>query len=160
MFLWKGHITRNVLPKSTVCLSLERGGLGVPCVRLKCRALFLRQIFRCIQAKKKGFEHYNFWLGSRLEIPQLTNEYFHLERKQGRVKDSTSEHFLSALKYVHELFSGGYLTPSEIFDVSTKDIYSLFLEDLPHASIEDKFPNQSWPDTWSRLKKWNIEPCS
>ena len=40
-FLWRGQITRNVLSRDTACLPKDRGGLGVPHIRHKCRALFI-----------------------------------------------------------------------------------------------------------------------
>ena len=47
-FLWKGQLTRNVLSRDTVALPKDHGGLNLPHVRLKCKALFMKQLFRSI----------------------------------------------------------------------------------------------------------------
>ena len=47
-FLWKGQRTNNVLSKDTVCLPREKGGLGVPHLQHRSKALFISQLIRTI----------------------------------------------------------------------------------------------------------------
>ena len=75
-FLWKGNIVRNVLSKATVSLPKNKGGLGLPCIRLKCRSLFMRQIFRTLHNGNRDCKHYDFWIGNRLNLPNLVSTGF------------------------------------------------------------------------------------
>ena len=67
-FLWQGQMTKNILSRDTVCLPRERGGLNIPNVQLKCKSLFIKQMFRNI-CSKNGSKHVDFWLGARLNVP-------------------------------------------------------------------------------------------
>ena len=157
-FLWKGNITNNVLARTTVCLSKDRGGLGIPCIRLKSKALFMRNIFRTIHGNSQGLRHYDFWLGKRLKLSQVSSHFFHLKGTVGKERDNTSSLFLVAFDYVTECLSGDYFTPAETEELTTKQIYSLFLDDLPDPPIKEKFPDQCWSLTWERLKSGVLSP--
>ena len=130
--LWKGHMTKNVLSRETVCLSKERGGLAVPHLRIKCKSLRIKQMLRNITGTEKGKEHIDFWLGERLGLPQLSSSLYHL-RKQNQ--DSTPVFFTSALTDITEALSNGVFTVPEIKDVTVKQIYKCYLEDLPSPLI-------------------------
>ena len=151
-FLWKGHMTKNVLSRDTVCLSKDHGGLGIPHVRLKCRSLFVKQIFRSITGNSRGREVFDFWLGSRLGLPQLTSSFFHLKGRPGRETDSTPPLFSAALKLISKSFDDNHFLPSDIEEITTKNIYQCLLQDLPSPLIEQKYPDRNWSQTCKRLK--------
>ena len=145
-------MTRNVLSRDTVCLPKDRGGLGIPHIRLKCRALFVKQIFRSITGHNRGREVFDFWLGSRLGLPQLSSTFFHLKGRLGRETDSTPPLFTSALKFILKSFEDNHFLPSDIEDITTKNIYLCLLEDLPSPLIVQKYPERNWSQVWKRLK--------
>ena len=151
-FLWKGHMTRNVLSRDTVCLSKDHGGLGIPHIRLKCRSLFVKQIFRSITGNSRGRDFIDFWLGARLGLPQLSSSFFHLRGRPGRESDATPPLFLSALKFISKSLEEQHFLPTDIEDITTKNIYRCLLEDLPVPVIVHKHPDRNWSQTWKRLK--------
>ena len=42
--------------------------------------------------------------------------------------------------------------PSDIEDLTAKDIYSCLLSDIPRPKIEDKYPENNWSQIWKRLQ--------
>ena len=148
-FLWRGHLTKNVLSGDTVCLPKERGGLSIPHLRLKCRSLFMKQMLRSISGNGKGKEHVDFWLGDRLSLPQLSSCFHYLKRLN---KDCTPQIFTTTLSYISEALDDGTITASEIKDITTKQIYNCYLENLPSPSVEQRLPSIYWALKWSRLQ--------
>ena len=156
-FIWKGHITNNVLSRDTIYLPKERGGLGVPSIKLKCKALFMRQFFRSIFGKQHGKNHIDFWLGSRLGLPQLTSDYYHLKGKAGSERDCTPPLFCSALSLISEAFADGIFSVSDVKDLTTKQIYVSLLDTLPAPQVELKYLDQDWQLTWERLQSGALD---
>ena len=150
-FIWRGHLTNNVLSRDTICLPKERGGLGVPHLRLKCKSLFLKQMFRAITGQGQSRDHYDFWLGKRMNIPFLPSYLHHIRGVRGSEKDITPPFFTYSLKLINEVFNDNIITPNEIFSVTAKQLYNAFSESLPSAKIEETYPEHDWPRTWKLL---------
>ena len=157
-FLWKGQMTRNVLTRDTICLPKERGGLGIPHIRIKCKSLFIRQLFRTILDNGKGKQHLDFWLGNRLGLPQLQQKFFHIECKSKKIIDVTPQLFKTSLLYISSCLEKAIFQPSEIETLTTKNIYSCFIEDLPDPVIVQNGVDRNWPRIWQRLMSGVLSP--
>ena len=59
-YLWKGQQVKYILPMVTVCLPLDKGGLGLPWLSAKCDALLLKQMLRILASTKSCFDHITF----------------------------------------------------------------------------------------------------
>ena len=123
-------MTKNVLSKDTVCLRKDRGGLGVPHVKIKCKSLLMRQLFRSITSNHHGRSHI-FWLGPKLGLSQFTSNFFHVRGTTGKEKNSTPSLFIKSLEYVTKSFEDGMFAPADIEDITAKDIYTCLLSSLP-----------------------------
>ena len=159
-YLWKGQITRNVLSKDTVCLPKGKGGLALPHLRLKCRSLFVKQIFRNIFGRGNGKNHVDFWLGERLGIPGLGSQFFHLKGRPGAETDATPDLFKYTLKCVNDLLEGGTVSLTEIQDITTKQLYLIAIDVLPAPVIVERHPDRDWRLTWERLHHGSLTPQS
>ena len=157
-FLWKGHLTNNVVSRDTVCLPKDKGGLGIPHVRIKCKSLFAKQTFRNIIGG--GKYHYDFWLGKRLGIDGLESEFYHIKGRVGRETDYTPKLFLSALDTVSEIFEKGIVAQSDISEITTKELYLALLEELPLPVVQVRNPDKDWDLIWQRLRNGVLTPES
>ena len=155
-----GQITNNVISKETVCLPREKGGLGIPNIRIKCRALFIKQLLRTISGRKHGRDHIDFWLGNRLRIPSLDFCFYHLKGKIGKETDCTPPIYLTTLDYITEALEDDVFSVSDITDITTKCIYLSLLESIPPPKVEAKYPDYDWPLIWVRLKSGVFSPAA
>ena len=114
-------------------------------------------MFHNITGNSQGCDHIDFWLGSKLDLPQFSSSYFHLK---GNNSDSTPIIFSTAFNYISEGIDEGRYTVSDIKDITTKQLYLSYIEDLPPPVIEDKFPERNWLLKWSRLKSGVLSPES
>ena len=103
-------MTRNVLSRDTISLLKDQGGLAIPHVKLKCKALFIRQQLRSITGNSRSRNHIDFWLGTRLRLPLLTSTFYHLEGRVGNEIDCTPKLFQMSLKYISKAVEDGILT--------------------------------------------------
>ena len=115
----------------------------------------MKQCFRNITWNFRGCDHIDFWLGSKLGLSQLSSSFHHLKRNN---IDCTPGIFSTALKFITDAISNGRFTVNDIHDITTKQVYMSFVEDLPPPVIEDKFPDRNWSLKWSRLKSGVLSP--
>ena len=85
---------------------------------------------------KHGRSHIDFWLGSRLDLPSLSSTYHHLLKRNGRAVDSTPPLYKFAFSIVSNCKTDGFFEPSDIDTITTKDLYTCFLDELPVPVIE------------------------
>ena len=150
-FVWRGHLTNDVLPRDTVCLPRERGGLGIPHLKLRCKSLFLRQIFRSVTGQGQSKDHFDFWLGKRMNIPFLQSCFYHITGARGSERDLTPQLFKYALNVINQVFDENIITPADIFSITTKQLYMSLSESLPPAGIEERYVDNGWSRTWHLL---------
>ena len=112
----------------------------------------MRNNFRSIFENSSSASHIDFWLGEKLGLPQLASNFHHIKGKFGQESDNTPPLFNDILKITSNALKDNLFHTSDLGDLTTKDIYRCFLEDLPDAPIEIKYPDRDWNLVWSRLE--------
>ena len=120
----------------------------------------MKQLFRSITGNPRGRNHIDLWLGSRLSLPHLTSTFYHLKGRAGRGTDSTPQIFKTALKFVLKSLEDGIFMPNDIEEVTTKILYSCFIEDLPTPISEQKYTERDWPLIWKRVQSGVLSPAA
>ena len=111
----------------------------------------MKQMFRNITGSSKSAEHVDFWLGGKLNLPYLTSSFHHIKGRARKERDNNPPLFLYAFQHITEALDKSYVTVSDLPDITTKEIYNCFIEDLPSAAIEQKYTDRNWGLIWKRL---------
>ena len=146
-------MTRNVMSKSVVALPKERGGLNLPEVGLKCEVLWVRQMIRMLTSTRTR-KHLQFWLGGKLEVEGLQEEWFVLReraRPGARLVVVTVPYFQKWMAKVKRARAKGVLDMDGLEDLTTRQMYAewLRLEPDPGVVLEDG--SKLWGDIWRRV---------
>ena len=99
-----------------------------------------------------------FGLAKDLDFPLYLQNSYHIKGRVGSERDVTPPLFQIALDYISKSLDDGLLTPEETKEVTTKQLYQLFIEDLPPPNIVLKLPEQNWSLTWERLQNGSLSP--
>ena len=88
----------------------------------------MRQILRSIFGRSHGRGHIDFWLGQKLDLPELSTRFYHLKGRAGSEIDTIPPLFSTALSSFTEALDEGIVSPSELKTVTTKQLYLSLLE--------------------------------
>ena len=155
-YVWRGMLEK--LPLEEISNPVEKGGLGLPSLRRKARALFLKQTMRLVQkTDSKEHLHVEFWLGDRLQLQGVGGHYSHYELDTGPV-EVIPEHYMYMMKLVKQGIKDEVIPAGNYEDTTSKAFYQKNIECLPKPKICTKRPNMLWTEVWRRLSSDMLDP--
>ena len=119
----------------------------------KCDVLWVRQMIRMLMSTRTR-KHLQFWLGGKLEIEGLQEEWFICKeraRPGARLVAVTVPYFQKWMAKVKRARAKGVLDMDGLDDLTTRQMYAewLRLEPDPGVVLEDG--SKLWGDIWRRV---------
>ena len=146
-FLWVGKLEK--LKIDEVKNDRSQGGLGLPCVASKAKALFLKQTFRLLDPSSKQYGHLRYWLGLHLR------DYFP-NMAAGPHAEIVCEYFQHLRMLLVEGFEIGDLRVNNLERVTAKELYVGYTSTFPPPKVVYKY-DVDWGLVWSRLNSPVLE---
>jgi hypothetical protein len=121
------------------------GGLGLPCVRSKADALFVRQTCRLLQDQEQlTYQHVKYWLG------QVLRDIFP-DMAAGPHAQIIPEYYKHMRELMVEAVENNVIDVKKLKRVVAKQIYSDFTETFPPPKIIYRY-DINWEIVWKRLE--------
>ena len=126
-----------------------KGGLGLPCLRDRSKALMLSQLLRMLWSEdRKSLAHVGYWIGELL-----------VGIDAGEHAQDVPVYFGHLVELVVDAKSGGFLRPSNWRTVTSKAIYMHHLKSLAVAKVEQE-AGRSYKTVWERAASPVLTACA
>jgi exonuclease III len=149
-FLWRGKLEKLALDE--VKNEVLAGGLGLPCVRSKADALFLKQTLRMLVSGPGSgvYDHISYWIGMQLRdyFPDMAYTPWAV---------SPTPYFEHMWGLLQEALVVGDLMVEAMPDVTSKEIYKEFTCTFPPPKVIYRY-EVDWDVVWLRLNSPILSP--
>ena len=152
-FLWNasGKVLRVSMDELKNCP--EKGGLGLPCLRNRSKALLMSQLLRLLKSgDRKSLSHVGYWMGELLgDLVDGIDDGEHAQ--------DVPAYFDHLSQIVVEVKSSDYFNQCSWKNLTSKTIYVNFLKSLANPKVE-RDAGVSYKEVWKRSMSRVLTSCA